>query len=64
MNALHKLGWAAGLVGVAFCVASVAARAAGRFWIGGFQTGTLLLAGIAALVFGCFCFLAVLTQRN
>ena len=64
MNALHKLGWVAGLIGVAFCVTSVAARLAGLYWIGGFQTGTLLLAGIATMVFGCLCFLAVLTQRN
>lgn len=64
MNVLRKLGWAAGLAGVALCVASVAARLSGNFWIGGFQTGTLLQAGIAAMVFGCFCFLAVLTERH
>jgi hypothetical protein len=64
MNTLHKLGWAAGLFGVALSAASVVVRLAGAFWIGGFQTGTLLLGGIAAMVFGCFCFLAVLTQRR
>ncbi len=64
MNVLRKLGWAAGLAGVVLCVASVAARLSGNFWIGSFQTGTLLQAGIAAMVFGCFCFLAVLTERH
>lgn len=64
MNALHKLGWVAGLSGVVLSAASVAGRLTGNFWIGGFQTGTLLQAGIAAMVFGCFCFLAELTQRN
>jgi len=44
--------------------ASVVARLVGAYWVGGFQTGTLLQAGIAAMVFGCFCFLAVLTQRR
>lgn len=64
MNALHKLGWIGGLAGVALCAASVAARLAGNFWLGGFQTGTLLQGGIAAMVFGCFCFLAVLMERR
>jgi hypothetical protein len=64
MNILHKLGWAAGLLGMALSAASVVARLVGAYWVGGFQTGTLLLAGIAAMVFGCFCFLAVLTQSR
>jgi len=64
MNALHKLGWAGGLLGVALCLTSVGARVAGKFWLAGFQTGTLLQAGIAAMVFGCFCFLAVLVERR
>lgn len=63
MNALMKLGWVAGIVGALVCIFGVGVRLAGEFWIGGFQTGTLLLAGTAAMVFGCFCLLAVLTQR-
>ena len=62
MDALRKLGWVGGLAGVVLCLASVVARLAGAYWIGGFQTGTLLQAGIAAMVFGCFCFLAALTH--
>ena len=64
MNALHRLGWMSGLIGAALCMASVAARLAGNYWMGGFQTGTLLQAGTATMVFGCFCFLAVLADRR
>ena len=64
MNALQKLAWVGGLAGAALCVTSVAARLAGNFWIAGFQTGTLLQAGTAGMVFGCFCFLAVLVERH
>lgn len=64
MNTLHIVGWVAGLSGVALSAVSVVARLVGAYWLGGFQSGTLLQAGIAAMVFGCFCFLAVLTQRR
>ncbi len=64
MDALLKLGWVAGVLGVLICIAGVGFRLAGAYWIGGFQSGTLFQAGIAAMVFGCFCFLAVLTLRS
>ena len=64
MTALLKLGWVAGVVGVLVCIFGVGARLAGAFWIGGFQSGTLLQAGTAAMVFGCFCLLAVLAQKS
>jgi len=64
MNALRKTGWVAGLAGAALCLASGGLRLGGAFWVAGFQTGTLLQAGIAAMVFGCFCFLAVLTRQH
>jgi hypothetical protein len=63
MDNLLKLGWLAGAGGALLCLGGVGARLAGAFWIGGFQTGTLLQAGTAAMVFGCFCLLVVLTQR-
>lgn len=63
MDALLKLGWVAGIFGVLLCSVSVVFRLGGAYWIGGFQSGTLLQAGTAAMVFGCFCQLAVLTQR-
>jgi hypothetical protein len=64
MNTLHKLGWVAGVVGFLLCAVGVVLRLSGAFWIGGFQLGTLLLAGVTAMVFGCWCFLAVLVQRR
>ena len=63
MDIMYKLAWIAGLAGVLLCVSSVVFRLGGAFWVGGFQTGTLMLAGIATMVFGCLCFLVVLTHR-
>lgn len=64
MSALFWLGWIAGVGGALLCFVGAAFRLGGAFWIGSFQTGTLLQGGIAAMVFGCFCFLAVLTHRS
>jgi hypothetical protein len=64
MNVLKLLGWISGLAGVAVWAGSIVARISGTFWIGGFQAGTLLLVGASAMVFGCFCFLAVLVSRQ
>ena len=64
MEALLKLGWLAGIVGVLFCIVGIGVRLSGAFWIGGFQVGTLLQAGVAGLVFGCFCMLAYLTRKH
>ena len=64
MNVLLKLGWAAGVIGALVCIFGVGVRLTGAFWIGGFQTGTLLQAGTAAMVFGCFCLLAVLAHKS
>lgn len=60
---LLLLGRAAGVVGVVICAAAVALRLAGSYWIAGFQLGTLLLAGMSAMVFACLCFLMVLVER-
>lgn len=56
-------GRLAGLLGFLLCLVSGAIRASGAFWIGSFQAGTVLQAGIAALVFGCFCLLLFLTGQ-
>lgn len=64
MNVFHKLGWVAGIGGVLLCIAGIAVRLGGAYHLGSFQVGTLLQAGIAAMVFGCFCLLAVLTRRH
>jgi hypothetical protein len=37
-------------------------RVRGHYDLGGFGVGMLLVAGVAAMVFGCLCLLAVLTN--
>ncbi|MDP2828622.1 MAG: hypothetical protein Q8O37_08450 [Sulfuricellaceae bacterium] len=64
MNILLAVGRIAGVVGVLLCIVGATVRLGGAFWIGGFQVGTLLQGGIAAMVFGCFCLLAVVTHRS
>jgi hypothetical protein len=56
-------GRLAGLAGVLVCAVAVVARVIGAFWLGGFQVGTLLQVGVAAMVLGCLSFLAALTDR-
>lgn len=63
MEALLKLGWSAGIVGVLLCITGIGVRLTGTFWIAGFQVGTLLQAGLVGLVFGCFCMLGYLTRK-
>lgn len=63
MDIVLKLGWAAGIAGALLCIAGIAVRLSGVYVFGGFQVGTLLQAGIASMVFGCFCLLAVQTRR-
>jgi len=58
------IGRLAGVVGVLACLIAVGMRLTGAFWIGGLQTGTLLLAGAAAMVLGCLAHLVVLTSRT
>jgi hypothetical protein len=61
---LRWAGRLAGLAGVLICVAAIASRLAGTYFVGGFQVGTLLLAGLAAMVAGCLCYLALLAERG
>lgn len=62
-TSLLWIGRLAGLVGVLLSLIAVGARLTGAFWIGGFQAGTLLQAGIAAMILGCLAHLVVLTAR-
>ena len=57
------LGRAAGGAGALVCLVAGAFRLTGNYWLGGFQLGTLLLAGVAMMTLGCLCLLAVLTER-
>jgi hypothetical protein len=65
MNALLLLlGRAAGLGGILLCVVAGAARLSGQYYMGNYQLTTLLQAGIAAVVMGCFFLLLALTARE
>jgi hypothetical protein len=57
------IGRTAGVAGAALCAIAVVARLSGAFWLGGFQVGTLLQVGIAAMVFGCVAFLVAITEQ-
>ncbi|HPF58856.1 MAG TPA: hypothetical protein P5149_07220 [Candidatus Competibacteraceae bacterium] len=61
---LLGIGRLAGVVGVLVCLIAAAVRLTGAFWVGGFQAGTLFLAGVAAMTFGCLTLLMVLTLRT
>ncbi|MFO1421578.1 MAG: hypothetical protein U1F59_11715 [Candidatus Competibacteraceae bacterium] len=57
------IGRLAGLAGVAITLIAIGARLTGAFWIGGFQAGTLLQAGMAAMILACLAHLVALTSR-
>jgi len=61
---LLRGGQLAGAVGVLLMVVAVLGRLAGRFSLGGFATGTLMLAGIGAVSVGCFLLLWLLAERD
>jgi hypothetical protein len=42
---------------------AVIVRVRGSYFVGGFQVGTLLQAGMTAILIGCLCLLIVLTRR-
>jgi hypothetical protein len=58
------MGRVGGVVGVILCAVAVIARIRGAFYVGGFQVGTLLFAGMAAALFGCLGYLAFLAERG
>jgi hypothetical protein len=65
MNALLlRGGQATGLLGILLMAIAVVARLGGAFMLGRFQTGTLLLGGMAGLGVGSFLLLWVLAERS
>jgi len=62
-NLLLLAGRIAGVVGVLICVWAVVSRFTGGYYVGSFQTGTLLMGGMTAMLLACLCFLAVLIGR-
>ena len=61
---LLSIGRLAGVVGVLMVTLAAISRVRGHYDLGGFGVGTLLVAGVAAMVFACLCFLAVLTNAS
>ena len=57
---IGRLGATAGIV---ICAVAVLGRLRGVYNLAGFQIGTLLLAGIAAMLVGCLGYLAAIAER-
>jgi hypothetical protein len=53
---------AAGVLGVAAMLIAFASRLGGMHWLGGFQVGTVLQAGMAAMLLACLAYLAALAE--
>ena len=60
---LLVVGRVAGFAGAIMCALAVVLRIGGRYTIGDFQLGTLLVAGIAAMTGACFCLLLYVVNR-
>jgi len=58
------MGRVGGIVGVILCAVAIVSRLRGEFNLGGFQVGTLLLAGMTAVLLGCLGYLASLAERE
>jgi hypothetical protein len=61
-NLLRWTARIAGVAGVVLCGVSTLARLAGLWALGGFQVGTVLQGGMAAMILGCLAYLAVLAD--
>ena len=61
---LLLLGRIAGVAGLALCVVAAVTRLGGAYYLGGFELATLLQAGVAVVVVGCFLLFLVLTARS
>lgn len=53
----------AGVVGAALIAVAALARLSGIYWLGGFQSATLLQGGMAAVLLACLGYLAALAER-
>jgi len=58
------MGRIGGVAGVILCAVAIVVRLRGEFNLGGFQIGTLLLGGMAAVLLGCLGYLAFLAERE
>jgi hypothetical protein len=60
---LRWVGRLGGAAGVVLCAVAVLMRLRGVYNFAGFQIGTLLLAGIAAMLVGCLAYVAAIAER-
>jgi hypothetical protein len=58
------IGRLAGLVGLAAIGCAVAVRASGAWYLAGMQLGTLMQAGVAAMVLGVWAYAASIAERD
>ena len=61
---LRPSGLLIGMLGLLLMAVAVAARLARHFTLGGFETGTLMLVGVAAVNVGCFLLLWLLVEER
>jgi len=59
---LRWTGRVAGLAGLLMCTAAVLVRASGSYIMANFQVGTILQAGMAAMILGCLAYLAAVVD--
>jgi hypothetical protein len=62
-NLLLWIGRLAGAGGILLCAVSVVARATERWSLVGFQVGTVLQLGMAAMIFACLAYCADFAER-
>jgi len=60
---LRWIGRLGGVAGVVLCAVAVLMRLRGVYNFAGFQIGTLLLSGIAAMMVGCLAYVAAIAER-
>ena len=63
-NLLLWVGRIGGTVGALICVCAALARMRGVYVFAGLQVGTLLLAGMAAMLLGCLGYLAAVAEAG
>jgi hypothetical protein len=63
-NLLLWIGRIGGIAGALTCGIAVLARIGGVYGVAGFQVGTMLLAGMAAMLVGCLGYLAAVAERG
>jgi len=61
---LMWIGRLAGIAGLVVVGVAVVGRLDGLYRLGGFEVGTLLQAGMAAMLIGCLGYVAALAERT